>query len=103
MKFKNLLLATTLLVSLNATDFDDEPVKTWNDDGYESLSIVNNILKIMSFTKASEFVNKGNYRIQFKDPFKGAGVVTDAVLNVTQASASAPMIIKFVGMFLKNL
>jgi len=96
MKFKNLLLATTLLVSLNATDFDDEPVKTWNDDGYESLSTVNNILKIMSFTKASEFVNKGNYRIQFKDPFKGAGVVTDAVLNVTQASASAPMIIKFV-------
>ena len=45
------------------TDYSNQTQVTWVDDGsdYAALTIINGVLKIMTFTKAAELANKGTY------------------------------------------
>jgi hypothetical protein len=81
---------------LNATDYDNEPTTSWTEDGFEVLKTVNGILKIMSYTNADQYINKGNYKITYTDPMSFGKTIISAVLNVTQETTNSPMIIKFV-------
>jgi hypothetical protein len=81
------------------TDYSNQTQVTWVDDGsdYAALTIINGVLKIMTFTKAAELANKGTYKILFDDPFDDATTKQKAYVKVTRANteSTTPLYVHF--------
>ena len=80
------------------TDYSKQTQEIWVEDGdYEALNIINGVLKIMSFTKATELTNKGTYKILYDDPFGESTTKQKAYVKVTRANteSTTPLYVHF--------
>jgi hypothetical protein len=84
------------------TDYSKQSQSIWvNDSDYEALNILNGVMKIMTFTQASEMANNGTYKIIYTDPFEettsSQSAKTTAYVKVTRADnlATTPLMINF--------
>ena len=80
------------------TDYSNQTQEIWINDGdYEALDIINGVMKIMTFTKATELANKGTYKILFKDPFGSSNTKQEAYVEVTRTdtNSTTPLYVKF--------
>ena len=79
------------------TDYSNQTQEIWIDDGdYEALNIINGVMKIMTFTKVSELVGKGPYRILFNDPFGEVTGKQTAYIEATRTDnkSTTPLYVK---------
>ena len=92
----NLAAINYALFSDAGTDYTKQSQDVWySEDEYPQLEIINGVLKIMSFTNATDMVNKGNYKILYDDPFDNGNEKLEAYVEVTRADDESPMYVKF--------
>ena len=78
------------------TDYTQQSQDIWYQEyEYPQLEIINGVLKIMSFTNATDMVNKGAYKILYDDPFDNGNEKLEAYVEVTRADDNSPMYVKF--------
>jgi len=78
------------------TDYTEQSNDIRYEDGeYPQLDIINGILKIMSFTNATDMVGQGTYKILYDDPFDNGTEKIEAYVEVTRADGASPMYVKF--------
>jgi len=92
----NLAAVNYALFSDAGTDYTQQSQDIWyHEDEYPQLEIINGVLKIMSFTNATDMVNKGAYKILYDDPFDNGQEKLEAYVQVTRADDESPMYVKF--------
>ena len=78
------------------TDYTEQSQYIWYQEyEYPQLEIINGVLKIMSFTNATDMVGKGTYKILYDDPFDNGNEKLEAYVEVTRADDNSPMYVKF--------
>jgi len=92
----NLAAINYALFSDAGTAYTQQSQDIWYQEyEYPQLEIINGVLKIMSFTNATDMVNKGNYKILYDDPFDNGNEKLEAYVEVTRADDNSPMYVKF--------
>ena len=96
----NLAAINYALFSDAGTDYTNQSQDVWfQEDEYPQLEILNGVLKIMSFTNATDMVNKGTYKILYDDPFDDGNEKLEAYVEVTRADDNSPMYVKFLEVY----